>query len=564
MVRPMFGVESEFAIAGIHGKEPMRRDDLVNRFLSVARRRLAHLPDMCSGSGMFLENGARFYIDCGLHPEMTTPECTTPWEAARYIKAGERILEMVTQEVQAVAGASAEVMCYRCNVDYSGSGCTWGCHESYLHRATPSSLPEQLVPHLVTRVIYTGAGGFDPRTGQLEFRVAPRLMYIQNAVSGDSTHNRGIFHTKNEPLSGDGYNRLHILCGESLCSERAIVLKIGATALVTAMAEEGLKPGAELRLAQPLEALHAVASDIACQKKLRLAGGGEASALEIQRRLLQLAERHRDALPPWADAVCALWRRTLDELEGAPDSVATSLDWAIKARLFHDRAERRGFSEQRLAFLNSTLRRLNSALAAVGVNGSETRLSAVIAPGGPIPDEVARSASMLAAEGLTWNDLERFLNLRDEFYQIDTRFGQLGPRGIFGEMDRRGVLDHKVAAVDSIDEAMRQPPAVGRAKLRGELVRRLCGQGRAACDWMSVHAPDGRRLDLSDPFASAELWAEPAPPLDFSDVPPELLAEGLAGDPSGLQQMLAAMRRRYGRPRPRAQGAPETTESPNR
>lgn len=552
MTRPMFGVESEYAIAGIHGKEPMHRDDLVNRFVGMARRHLAHLPDMSSASGMFLENGARFYIDCGLHPEMTTPECTTPWELARYIKAGERILEALTEKVQTAAGGATEIMCFRCNVDYSGSGSTWGCHESFLHRANPASLPDQLIPHLVTRVIYTGAGGFNPGVNRLEFSVAPRLMYIQHAISADSTGNRGIFHTKNEPLAGGGYNRLHILCGESLCSETAIVLKIGATALVTAMAEEGLKPGGELRLASPIEALHAVSSDVTCKRKLRLAGGGETTAIEIQRMLLELAERYRSMLPPWGDAICALWRLTLDQLEGAPDSVATVLDWAIKHRLFHDRAARRGIPVERFAFLNSIVEQLNAALAGVGTGGRNLRLSIVLGPESPIPGEVARIGSGLAAEGLAWDHIERFLSLRDELHQIDTRFGQIGPRGIFTELDRRGVLDHKVAAVDGIEAAMREPPSVGRARLRGEAVRRLSGHGRAGCSWAAVVGPDGRALDLSDPFAAAEAWSD-AQTQDLEYLPPDVQME----DPGHLQNMLDAMRRRYGRPRTRAQGPPE-------
>src|SRR5579859_325928 len=167
----MFGVESEYAIAGIRGSEALRLDDLVNRLVRVARRRLPHLPDTCSPSGLFLQNGARFYIDCGLHPEMTTPECTTPWELARYVKAGELILEALTQDVQTEVGPATEIMCFRCNVDYSGSGSTWGCHESYLHSANPTCLPDQLIPHLVTRVIYTGAGGFNPLVSGLELCV---------------------------------------------------------------------------------------------------------------------------------------------------------------------------------------------------------------------------------------------------------------------------------------------------------------------------------------------------------------------------------------------------------
>jgi proteasome accessory factor A len=541
----MFGVESEYAIAGTDGKQPMRRDDLVNRFVRAARRRLAHLPDTCSPTGMFLENGARFYIDCGLHPEMTTPECTTPWELTRYVKAGERILEGLMRELQAEAGAAAEIMCFRCNVDYSGSGSTWGCHESYLHRADPASLPEQIVPHLVTRVIYTGAGGFNPLVNWLELSVAPRLMHIERVISDNSTGNRGIFHTKNEPLSGDGYNRLHILCGESLCSETAIVLKIGATALVAALAEEGLKPGAGLSLESPLEALHSVSSDVTCKRKLRLSGGGEATAIEIQRRLLHLAKSNLGVLPPWADAVCALWRLTLDQLEGAPDSVATVLDWAIKRRLFHDRAQRRGIPVERFALLNSIVQRLTAALAGIGVNARGILLSAVLGPESPIPEEVARAGSALAAGGLAWSDFERFLNLRDEFYQIDTRFGQIGPRGIFTELDRRGVLDHKVAAIEGVETAMREPPAVGRAKLRGAAIRRLSGQDGAECGWMAVFAPDGRTLDLSDPFAAAEVWSDPPAP---SDIP----LDDSSDDPGRLQQMLDAMRRRYVRSRTRA------------
>jgi proteasome accessory factor A len=562
MVRPMFGVESEYAIAGLGGKEPMRRDDLVNRFVRVAKRRLPHLPDMGSSAGMFLENGARYYIDCGLHPEMTTPECTTPWELARYIKAGERILEGLVQEVQAESGPATEVMCFRCNVDYSGSGSTWGCHESYLHRADPASLPEQLIPHLVTRGIYTGAGGFNPLVNWPEFAVAPRLLHIQHPISGDSTGNRGIFHTKNESLSGDGYNRLHILCGESLCSETAIVLKTGATALVAAMAEQGLRPGAGLRLESPIEALHVVALDPDCQRKLRLAGGGETTAIEVQRRLLHLAESHRDVLPAWTDAICALWRLTLDQLEGGPDSVSTVLDWAIKRKLFHHRAELRGIPMERFALLISVVRRLNVALANIGVKSRGVRLSALLANDSPIPEEMAHCGSLLEAQGLSWDDFDRFLALRDELYQIDTRFSQIGPRGIFTEMDRRGVLDHRVPAIDDVEAAMRQPPEVGRAKLRGEVVRRLSGQVPAGSSWMSVAGPDGRTLDLSDPFASTEVWADPPPPDE--DDGPELPLVGPYDDAGHLQQMLDAMRRRYARSRSRAEGSPAPTEGPNR
>ena len=104
MVGPMFGVETEYAVAGIGRNGPLDLDNLITEFVRAARRRLTFLPDACSSTGIFLQNGARFYVDCGYHPEMASPECTTPWELARYIKAGERILEGLTQDVQAGAG----------------------------------------------------------------------------------------------------------------------------------------------------------------------------------------------------------------------------------------------------------------------------------------------------------------------------------------------------------------------------------------------------------------------------------------------------------------------------
>jgi hypothetical protein len=347
-----------------------------------------------------------------------------------------------------------------------------------------------------------------------------------------------------------------------LCSERAVVLKIGTTALITALAGRGLRPGAGLRLAEPVEAMHTVAGDISCKKRLRLASGGETTALEMQRRLLELAERNRDVLPQWTPAVCELWRRTLDELESGPDPAGAALDWAMKLRLFRARTQRAGFSEERVAFCNSILSRLRAALGAAGVEG-ELRLNAATGPGSPIPGEAAACGSALAAQMLSWNDVDRFLRLRAELCQIDTRFGQLGPRGIFGEMDRRGALDHKVAGVDGIEEAMKRPPATGRAKLRGEMVRRFQGSARTACNWSAVHAPDGRTLDLSDPFGEAEIWIDPNAAPDAGGAQEELLFEDSSGSAS-LQQMFAAMRRRYGRPRTGSEGASETTEGPGR
>jgi proteasome accessory factor A len=171
------------------------------------------------------------YVDCGLHPEICTPECANPWDAVRYIQAGHRTLAGLAAAIESASTPGTEILCFRGNVDYSGTQATWGCHESYLHRIPLDALQPQVIPHLVTRLIYTGAGGFNPLSNGLEFTLSPRVAHIELVVSRSSTNERGIWHTKSESLCS-GYSRLHVLCGESLCSETATFLKIGATALM--------------------------------------------------------------------------------------------------------------------------------------------------------------------------------------------------------------------------------------------------------------------------------------------------------------------------------------------
>jgi proteasome accessory factor A len=148
------------------------------------------LPDLQSTGGVFLGNGSRFYVDCGLHPEICTPECSDPWDAVRYIQAGHRTLFDLVSLVGSANWPGAAIMSFRCNVDYGGSHSTWGCHESYMHRIFQEALQPQIVPHLVTRQIYTGAGGFNPFSAGLEFTLSPRMTHFRRLVTESSTTGR--------------------------------------------------------------------------------------------------------------------------------------------------------------------------------------------------------------------------------------------------------------------------------------------------------------------------------------------------------------------------------------
>ena len=336
MAERLFGMEIEygFAVRGRNLASLGGTRDWAERLLSVARDCLPNLPAM-DGAGIYLLNGARFYMDCG-HPEMTTPECANPWDVVRYMHAGERLLSTVAAELAAREQSVGDVLIFKTNVSHAGSQATWGCHTSFLHRANLATLPQQIIPHLVSRIIYTGCGGVEMGSAGLRFTLSPRVAYLEKEISGNSTSERGIFHTKDESLSANGYHRLHIICGESLCSETALWLNMGATALIVAMIEAGLRPGGAVSLRDALQAMQCFAADPTCQTAVPTAAGAM-TAVQIQRHYLHLAESHLEApfMPPWAGQVCAQWRSLLDRLEhGAPASVATTLDWAIKLCLF--------------------------------------------------------------------------------------------------------------------------------------------------------------------------------------------------------------------------------------
>ena len=95
------------------------------------------------------------------------------------------------------------------------------------------------------------------------------------------------------------------------------------------------------------------------------------------------------------------------------------------------------------------------------------------------------------------------------------RFGVLGPEGIFNTLDRAGVMNHRVEGVGDIEAAMSEPPANGRAHVRGEAIRRLSGTPDVKCDWQRiVQFKECQVLDLTDPFVNVEVWRQ----MESSDV----------------------------------------------
>lgn len=514
----MFGLETEYGFSPMNGNGAVAdRAAALGRFMEHAQRTLTHLPDRNSG-GMFLASGGRFYRDSGNHPELTTPEVLNPWDACRYILAGDRVMARLAEEFAASESGISRVVITKCNVSYGSAATTWACHESYGHQVEPSRLPESLISHLVTRTIHTGGGGFNNRSLGLEFMISPRVAHLHEAVSDESQSNRGIYHTKDESLSGAGHHRLHVLCGESLSSEVGIWLKMGTTALVVALIEAGIQAGPSIKLRDPLGAMRKLALDTTCTARFPTMDGQERTAIEIQRTWLELAETHQGAafMPDWTSEACRIWRDVLDRLAQGPQAVERTLEWAIKLSVFRQLAAASNIAWEAIPVWNQVLQPLSAVLPGRRINPRLRAMRNVqITPellrsSEPIGEAMRAQEGVLEARGLNWDGLGDFLAFRSKAFELDTRFGEVGKDGVFQQLDNAGVLDHHVSGVDRIDEAIDHPPAEGRAHLRGECIRRFSGQsGNACCSWTGVWDLSNQRfLDLAEPFTSEEEWQE--------------------------------------------------------
>jgi hypothetical protein len=304
---------------------------------------------------------------------------------------------------------------------------------------------------------------------------------------------------------------MHLLCGESLCSNIAAWLRVGVTAVIVAMLDAGIVPGGAVRIRTPLAALKTIVADPTCRATAARLNGSPISALEIQRHYLQLAEEHlnHDCMPPWADSVCVEWRRMLDRIENDPESLSHTLDWAIKLAVYRDCAEQKGIAWDTIPAWNHVLEAVRLALRKSPHSGM-ARVELVLgkkSEPSPIPDTIKALTPHLESHGLDWDMMRPVVDLRKELFEIDFRFGQLGGGGLFDQLDRAGVLEHRAPGVVRVADAVHAAPRDGRAGLRARRIRRYAGRRNYQCNWDSIWDFDGkRRLDLSDPFGTGPKW----------------------------------------------------------
>ena len=198
-------------------------------------------------ANVILPNGARYYVDHA-HPEYSTPECLTPRDLVIHDKAGERILERSLEVLGVEMPAAPALSIYKNNSD--GKGNSYGTHENYLvDRAVPfGDIVRDLTPFFVTRQVFTGAGkvGFEAQwddRGRHGFQLTQRADFFETEVGLETTLKRPIINTRDEPHADpEKYRRLHVIVGDANLCEVAIFLKLGTTAIILKMIEDGFLP----------------------------------------------------------------------------------------------------------------------------------------------------------------------------------------------------------------------------------------------------------------------------------------------------------------------------------
>jgi proteasome accessory factor PafA2 len=284
-------------------------------------------------SDLVLSNGARFYNDHA-HPEYSTPECTTLREIVSQDSAGERVLAECARRrnLRLIEGQHARL--YKNNTDFIGH--SYGCHDNYLmSRAVPwDRIVRDVVPFLVTRQIFAGAGkmgieGEDAQGQQGIYQIAQRSDFFTVLCSIDTMNRRPLVNTRDEPHADNLlYRRFHVIIGDANMSQVATALKLGTTALVLDLIEQGKAP--LLDLANPIEATKSISRDQTYSWIIELRDGRKISAIDIQRLYLQAARDHCDQSDEDTRWVLQEWEKVLADLAENVMQCADRLDWVAK------------------------------------------------------------------------------------------------------------------------------------------------------------------------------------------------------------------------------------------
>ena len=438
------GLETEYGVTCVvDGQRRLSPDE-------VARYLFRKVVVWGRSSNVFLPNGGRLYLDVGSHPEYATAECDNLSDLIKQDQAGDRIVEelAVSAEIRLNAeGIKGQIHLFKNNMDAAGN--SYGCHENFSvsRKKNFEEVTESIIPFLITRQIFCGAGKWISSSKGANFQISQRAEHMWESVSSATTRSRPIINTRDEPHADpEEYRRLHIIVGDSNMSETTTVLKVATTELMLRAAELGLLKD-KFTIENPIKTIREISNDLKFRNSFRLSSGREITALQMQNEMynIVLSMPGLDELleKPLYRYALNLWRRSLDALESEDYSlVDMELDWMIKRK-----------------FMNSY------------------------------------------KEKHQLNDMDSRLILLDISYHNIRK-----DRGLFYILEKSGMAKTLITNND-VNSAMENPPQTTRAALRGRFIKVAQEKKRDfTVDWVNLKINDQQQSSIAckDPFKNTD------------------------------------------------------------
>ena len=438
------GLETEYGVTCVvDGQRRLSPDE-------VARYLFRKVVVWGRSSNVFLPNGGRLYLDVGSHPEYATAECDNLSDLIKQDQAGDRIVEelAVSAEIRLNAeGIKGQIHLFKNNMDAAGN--SYGCHENFSvsRKKDFAEVTESIIPFLITRQIFCGAGKWISSSKGANFQISQRAEHMWESVSSATTRSRPIINTRDEPHADpEEYRRLHIIVGDSNMSETTTVLKVATTELVLRAAELGLLKD-KFAVENPIKTIREISSDLEFKNSFRLASGREITALQMQNEIYEIVS----SMPgldeimekPFYKYALDLWRRSLDALESKNYShVDMEIDWMIKRK-----------------FMNS------------------------------------------------YKDKHQLNDMDSRMILLDISYHNIRKdRGLFYILEKSGMAKTIVTDND-INNAMVNPPETTRAALRGRFIKVAQEKKRDfTVDWVNLKINDQQQSSISckDPFKNID------------------------------------------------------------
>ena len=445
----IFGIETEYGVSVTGSDRPCDAGQTAMMMFQpiVAEAR---------STNTYIENGSRLYLDVGSHPEYATAEARDPMDALALDAAGELVMRDLalgrpTSSALHPGEPAPRSMCSKTMWIPPGIPSA-AMRITSVRRFVPlKTIEQELLPFLITRQLFTGAG----RMGEQGFQITQRADFLDEAVSSATTRSRPMVNTRDEPHADpDAFRRLHVIIGDSNRSQWATMMKLATTHLVLCVIEQAGREGkdsgfARFSFADASAANHKVSRDLTgVEASFDMADGTvmEGGAVAIQERYLEIVERFVGQHPevcsslPRTDVheVIRQWRRVIEAFRsGASETFADKVDWLAKRRLFDMLRNRAG-----------------------------SRLSV------------------------------------SKLEQLDMDYHDVANGALYASLCRRGAM-RTLVNESQAHEAIDVPPHDTRAALRGRFIQSARSHNaQYSCDWtrLSLTSPNRMDVTLLDPF----------------------------------------------------------------